>query len=154
LPLRDQTQDLKREMLAVPWRAAVIIQFLALVMATQAVPLSPVPPKQGEQAQSHPLPDASLYCTAYFKDDARLGSVGLRVDPDYRPTSMALDLSDLDGWTKVSVTLDPVGRKLPGVFSGMFFIVNFKQKPVFPLVMKAYADGKLRWKKISERHSC
>ncbi|WP_156398371.1 hypothetical protein [Caulobacter sp. Root1455] len=98
-------------------------------------------------AQAPLTQDTYLFCSTGFLDGVRTGYLTLRVDHDYRPEFMQLSLNDPDGWTRATVSLDPNNRKLPGVLSGMFFHIQFKQKPVFPLALKAYADGQLRWQK-------
>lgn len=98
-------------------------------------------------AQASPAQNADLSCSAWFSDGYRTGYVDLWVGHDYRPRSMKLLLSDPDGWTRATVSFDPDTRKFPGILSNIFFLVRFEQKPTFPLELKAYADGQLRWQK-------
>lgn len=98
-------------------------------------------------AQAPPAQNADLSCSAWFSDGARTGYVNLWVGHDYQPRTMKLLLRDPDGWTRATVSFDPNTRKLPGSLSNIFFLVRFEQKPAFPLELKAYADGQLRWQK-------
>jgi hypothetical protein len=88
----------------------------------------------------------SLTCSAYFLDGGRSAYVSLGVDGAYTPHRMAITLHDRDGWTRTEISLDPAERRLPGAFAHGFFAVRFTGRPVFPLTMTAYADGRLRWR--------
>lgn len=92
-----------------------------------------------------PLTPQVLSCFASFGDGARTGNVSLLVDGGYRPYWMRLWLYDTDGWTKIELELDPNTRKLPGRLSYIFGLLRFSKKPAYPLALKAYADGQLRW---------
>ncbi len=93
-----------------------------------------------------PAPDSNRLCEVSFLDAGRPGSFILQVDNAYTPLMMQLWLYEL-GRFKATVVLDPAKRALPGTLDSVFFNIRFTRKPRFPLTLRAYADGTLRWQK-------
>lgn len=91
--------------------------------------------------------DDTPICQAGFADHGRIVNVFLTVGADYTPRTLNVWLNEPDGWSRADIALDPVERRLPGLFSGAFFAVRYTRTPVFPLTMNVYADGVLRWRK-------
>lgn len=98
------------------------------------------------------LADASiapqnLNCTVSFADSERWGMVNLVVDQDYNPLRMNASIFARSDWSEIRIELAPLDRRSPGQLTSFYFSVPFVEKPDYPLTLKAYADGKLRWKK-------
>lgn len=94
-----------------------------------------------------PLTEDPLSCSASYFDAGHMGMVTLTVDRAYTPLSMRLSITEIPGRFSAVIELDPLKRSLPGTLQNAFFGIRYTGKPRFPLTLRGYADGALRWQR-------